>query len=436
MLRIGHRGAAALAPENTIAAARARGRARLRPGRARRDRRGRDPRLAHSLGRAARRAGDARRGASFLAPTGRGDSGRPEGRRHRSRHRGRARAGTTSSSARWSARSGPRSLRLLHDLEPELARGLTYPEDRHGLSTRRFLAAAGPYRPRGHALGAGSCGYRGAGRARARTSPCCTSQVVTDSRRRALYALDVPVFAWTGDLPPSGCAARPARRRRRDRRRSTKSSMATTFPAVKTRSLPDLSFCSSSRPRGCGEHVRKDVGCPRPRPAHDDRSAGVHAGVRRSARGRPSAEMAKPTSRCGGRRHPHRAATSPSPCFVISATTSFFRELDAPSASGRPRSSARRVTRARSRAAAGRRRAEAGVSSPSEGRTASFDSRARGARFEPRSPRRPARAARLRPWSARPRRLVVAAPAGPERDLHERSSTNSAHARCGCSSAS
>ena len=78
LLRIGHRGAAALAPENTIACARGCGRARLRPGRVRRARAGRRARGRAFARRGAGRARHARRGAGLPRRDARRRACRPE----------------------------------------------------------------------------------------------------------------------------------------------------------------------------------------------------------------------------------------------------------------------------------------------------------------------------------------------------------------------
>jgi glycerophosphoryl diester phosphodiesterase len=94
----------------------------------------------------------------------------------------------------------PRSLRVLHDLEPELARGLTYPEDRHGLSARRIL---------GGLVAPGLAAMRLVLALRLPRMLAAANanvavlhlQVVSDSVVRRCHELDVPVLAWTALTP-------------------------------------------------------------------------------------------------------------------------------------------------------------------------------------------------------------------------------------------
>jgi glycerophosphoryl diester phosphodiesterase len=90
----------------------------------------------------------------------------------------------------------PRSLRALRELEPELARGLTYPEDRHGLSGRRILG--GLVAP-GLAAMRSALALRIEGMLAAANANVAVLhvQVVSESVVRRCHALDVPVLAWT-----------------------------------------------------------------------------------------------------------------------------------------------------------------------------------------------------------------------------------------------
>ena len=92
------------------------------------------------------------------------------------------------------------SLRAVAQLEPALARGLTHPYDRHGLSRRRALAPAtlGVLETLRRALP-----YRIGGllaRAQA-TAAVLQYRVVTRAAVVRCHALGVPVLAWTVDRP-------------------------------------------------------------------------------------------------------------------------------------------------------------------------------------------------------------------------------------------
>jgi glycerophosphoryl diester phosphodiesterase len=92
----------------------------------------------------------------------------------------------------------PASLRVLHALEPGLRLGLTYPMDRHGLSRRRALAPA---------VGLGLASMRVAlARRIARmlaaahaTAAMLHWHVVNRAVVERCHALDVPVLAWTAE---------------------------------------------------------------------------------------------------------------------------------------------------------------------------------------------------------------------------------------------
>jgi glycerophosphoryl diester phosphodiesterase len=195
MLRIGHRGAAALAPENTIASLAAA--IELGCDLVELDVIGLDGQLvlAHSPEELPHERATLDEALAFLAPTGRGI------------HLDLKAAGTEAAivdalrrhdvverslvSTFW-----PRSLRALHGLEPELARGLTYPEDRHGLSSRRLLA--GLVRPGLAALRSVLALRVERKLAAARANVAVLHvQVVSESVVRRCHALDVPVLAWT-----------------------------------------------------------------------------------------------------------------------------------------------------------------------------------------------------------------------------------------------
>ena len=195
MLRIGHRGAAALAPENTIASLALA--LELGCDLVELDVIELDGKLvlAHSPEELHREPATLHEALEFLAPTGRGI------------HVDLKAAGTEAAivdalrrhdvvqrslvSTFW-----PRSVRALHELEPELARGLTYPEDRHGLSARRMLG--GLVRP-GLAVLRSVLALRISrmlAAARANVAVLHV-QVVSAAVVQRCHALDVPVLAWT-----------------------------------------------------------------------------------------------------------------------------------------------------------------------------------------------------------------------------------------------
>ena len=195
MLRIGHRGAAALAAENTIASLALA--VELGCDLVELDVIGLDGELvlAHSPKELPREPATLDEALAFLAPTGRGIQVDLKAagieaaivdalRRHDLVERSLV-------STFW-----PRSLRVLSELEPELARGLTYPEDRHGLSGRPILA--GLVRP-------GLAALRSVLALRIQRMLVVASanvavlhaQVVSGAVVRRCKALDVPVLAWT-----------------------------------------------------------------------------------------------------------------------------------------------------------------------------------------------------------------------------------------------
>jgi glycerophosphoryl diester phosphodiesterase len=94
----------------------------------------------------------------------------------------------------------PRTLRAFAELEPGLARGLTYPWDRRGLSRRRILAPA--------VLGAVLGLRQGLPLRIGRLLEAATAgvamlqyRVVSRAVVRRCHALGAPVFAWTVDSP-------------------------------------------------------------------------------------------------------------------------------------------------------------------------------------------------------------------------------------------
>lgn len=195
MLRIGHRGAAALAPENTIAALALA--VELECDLVELDVIAVDGTLvlAHSPDELPGEPATLEEALAFLAPTGCGVQVDLKA------------AGTETAIVDALRRHGvvdrslvstvwARSLRVLHELEPELARGLTYPEDRHGLSTRGILA--GFVRP-GLAAMRSVLALRLPRMLAAANANVAVLhlQVVTDSVVRRCHTLDVPVLAWT-----------------------------------------------------------------------------------------------------------------------------------------------------------------------------------------------------------------------------------------------
>jgi glycerophosphoryl diester phosphodiesterase len=195
MFRIGHRGAAALAPENTIASLALA--VELGCDLVELDVIAVDGTLvlAHSPEELPGEPATLDEALAFLAPTGCGvqvdlkAAGTEAGvvdalRRHDIVERSLV-------STFW-----PRSLRVLHGLEPELARGLTYPEDRHGLSTRGIVA--GLVRP-GLAAMRSVLALRLPRMLAAANANVAVlhAQVVSEPVVRRCHALDVPVLAWT-----------------------------------------------------------------------------------------------------------------------------------------------------------------------------------------------------------------------------------------------
>lgn len=195
LLRIGHRGAAALAPENTIASLTLAVELGcelvefdvidLEGGLV----------LAHSVEELPSEPATFDEALAFLAPTGLGiqvDLKTP---------------GTEAAIVRALQRHGvvERSLvstfrverlRMLAELEPGLARGLTYPEDRHGISSRRLLA--GLVRP-GLSLMRSVLARRIGGMLAGAeaTAAVLHVDVVSAAVVERCHALGIPVLAWT-----------------------------------------------------------------------------------------------------------------------------------------------------------------------------------------------------------------------------------------------
>jgi glycerophosphoryl diester phosphodiesterase len=195
MLRIGHRGAAALAAENTIASLTLA--VELGCDLVELDVIGLDGTLllAHSPEELPGEPATFDEALAFLAPTGRGiqvdlkEAGTEAAivdalRRHDLVERSLV-------STVW-----PRSLRVLRELEPELARGLTYPEDRRRLSGRRVLGRL--VRP-GLAVLRSVLPLRISRMLAAASANVAVlhMQVVSGAVVRRCHALDVPVLAWT-----------------------------------------------------------------------------------------------------------------------------------------------------------------------------------------------------------------------------------------------
>ena len=195
MLRIGHRGAAALAPENTIAALAVA--LELGCDLVEVDVLELDGALvlAHSQAEVPAELATLDEGLAFLAP---GTCGIQLDLKARAaegalveavRNRGLVDR-TVVSSFR------PASLRALHALEPGLRLGLTYPEDRYGLERRRLFAPL---------MGTTLAGLRAAlpprigrmVRAAMASAAMLHWQVVSKAAVDRCHALGAPVLAWT-----------------------------------------------------------------------------------------------------------------------------------------------------------------------------------------------------------------------------------------------
>ena len=188
LLRVGHRGAAALAPENTIASLELAVELGcdlvefdvLELG-------GRLV-LAHSAGEVPAETASLDDALAFLA---RSEAGA---------HVDLKTPGTEAAVADALRRHGlveravvstfrPESLRALHAAEPGLRLGLTYPEDRHGLSRRRALAP-----------------FVGLGLAAMRTGLAARGSAACSRRAHATAA----VLHWRWSAAPSSSAATPS----------------------------------------------------------------------------------------------------------------------------------------------------------------------------------------------------------------------------------
>jgi glycerophosphoryl diester phosphodiesterase len=195
MLRIGHRGAAGLAPENTIRSLTLA--LKLACDLVELDVLELDGTLvlAHSVAELPDERATLEEALAVLAPTGAGvqvDLKTP---------------GVEAAVADALRRHGvldralvssfhPDSLRALKALAPGLRLGLTYPQDRHGLSGRRPLAPlVGPGLAAMRSVLAARIGRM---LARAQASAAVLHwQVVSRAVVRRCHALDVPVLAWT-----------------------------------------------------------------------------------------------------------------------------------------------------------------------------------------------------------------------------------------------
>ena len=186
MLRIGHRGAAALAPENTIASLALA--VELDCDLVEFDVIELDDALvlAHSPEELPPEPATLDDALAFLAPTGRGI------------HVDLKTPGTEAAIAQALRRHDvvgcslvssfrPASLRALA-LEEDLGRGLTYPDDRHGISTRRLLA--GLLRPGLAVMRTMLAGAQA-------TAAVLHVQVVSGTVVARCHALGIPVLAWT-----------------------------------------------------------------------------------------------------------------------------------------------------------------------------------------------------------------------------------------------
>jgi glycerophosphoryl diester phosphodiesterase len=195
MFRIGHRGAAALAPENTLESIRVALELGCDLVEVDVVELGGELLLAHSLEELPAERATLDDAMALVAPTGRGvqvDLKTPGSeapvaaalRRHDA-------VGRTLVSS-----FHPGSLRALRMLAPGLSLGLTYPADRHGLSTRRVVSAL--VRPGLAALRAALAARIGRMLRRAHANVAVLHrQVVSQAVITRCHALDVPVLAWT-----------------------------------------------------------------------------------------------------------------------------------------------------------------------------------------------------------------------------------------------
>ena len=195
MLRIGHRGAAALAAENTIASLALA--VELGCDLVEFDVVQLDGALvlAHSPEELPREHASFDDALAFLGPTGRGihvDLKTPGSEERIALALRRHDVIERSLVSTFKADS----LRALAGLEPELARGLTYPEDRHGLSTRRVVS--GLVRP-GLAAMRTVLSRRIARMLRGAeaTAAVLHLQVLSGAVVERCHALGIPVLAWT-----------------------------------------------------------------------------------------------------------------------------------------------------------------------------------------------------------------------------------------------
>ncbi len=195
LLRVGHRGAGALAPENTLASLELA--VELGCDLVEFDVLELDGRLvlAHSAGEVPAETASLDEALAFLAGSEAGA------------HVDLKTPGTETALAEALRRHGlveravvstfrPESLRALHAAEPGLRLGLTYPDDRHGLSRRRALA---PFVRLGlTAMRTGLAPRIGRMLAAANaTAAMLHWRVVSRAVVERCHALDVPVLAWT-----------------------------------------------------------------------------------------------------------------------------------------------------------------------------------------------------------------------------------------------
>lgn len=195
MLRVGHRGAAALAPENTIASLALA--AELGCDLVEVDVLELDGALvlAHSHAEVPAELATLEEGLAFLAP---GTCGIQLDLKARGAERALVEAVRNGGLVERTVVSSfrPATLRALHTLEPALRLGLTYPEDRYSLGRRRFFAPL---------MGTTLAGLRAALPRRigrmvrgAKASAAMLHwQVVSKPVVERCHAVGAPVLAWT-----------------------------------------------------------------------------------------------------------------------------------------------------------------------------------------------------------------------------------------------
>lgn len=195
MLRVGHRGAAALAPENTIASLALA--LELDCDLVEVDVLALDDTLvlAHSQAEVPRQLATLDEALAFLAP---GRVGIQLDLKARGAERAVVDALQTRGLVERTVISSfrPASLRTLHALEPGLRLGLTYPEDRYGVSGRRLLApfVSPALRAMRAALPRRIAWMLGAAEA---TAAMLHWQVVSKPVVERCHAMEAAVMAWT-----------------------------------------------------------------------------------------------------------------------------------------------------------------------------------------------------------------------------------------------